>query len=103
MVSVDLPSRGTVSVASPREPYLGLVMDLGFAQMQKVAEEIGLTPPPARQPRARGAFILELNDQILSCSQHAVGLLETPEAIPVLYPGIVREVCYWLLTGPGGP
>ena len=53
MVSVDLPSRGTVSVASPREPYLGLVMDLDFAQMQKVAEEIGLNS--AASPPTEGS------------------------------------------------
>ena len=29
-------------------------------------------------------------------------LLDTPEAIPLLYPGIQRELCYWLLAGPGG-
>jgi transcriptional regulator GlxA family with amidase domain len=31
-----------------------------------------------------------------------VRLLETPKAIPILYPAIMREICYWLLTGPHG-
>ncbi len=31
-----------------------------------------------------------------------VRLLDTPKAIPVLYPAIMREICYWLLTGPHG-
>jgi transcriptional regulator GlxA family with amidase domain len=29
-------------------------------------------------------------------------LLQTPRAIPILYPAIMREICYWLLTGPYG-
>ena len=29
-------------------------------------------------------------------------LLETPKAIAALSPGLLREICYWLLTGPGG-
>ena len=29
-------------------------------------------------------------------------LIETPDAIPVLAPMIVREISYWLLTGPHG-
>jgi transcriptional regulator GlxA family with amidase domain len=54
------------------------------------------------KPKVRGAFVLELSRQLVDCAQHAIHLLETPEAIPTLYPGIMREICYWLLTGPGG-
>jgi hypothetical protein len=28
--------------------------------------------------------------------------VETPKAIPILFPAIMREICYWLLTGPHG-
>jgi AraC-like DNA-binding protein len=102
MVAVDIPSRGTVTVASSRAPYLGLQIELDFSIMQEVVEEIAMTLSSSGQPKARGAFVLELNRQLVDCAQHAIRLLETPEAIPTLYPGIMREVCYWLLTGPGG-
>jgi AraC-like DNA-binding protein len=102
MVAVDIPSRGTVTVASSKTPYLGLAIVLDFAIMQEVAEAIQMTLTASGKPKARGAFVLELNRQLVDCAQHAIGLLETPEAIPTLYPGIMREVCYWLLTGPGG-
>ena len=77
-------------------------MNLDFAQMQRVAEEIGSSPQVSSKSKARGAFILDLNEHVLSCAQRAIRLLETPEAAPILYPGIMREVCYWLLMGPGG-
>jgi AraC-like DNA-binding protein len=102
MVAVDVPSRGTVTVASPEKPYLGLEIELDFAIMQEVAEEIENAITVSGKPRACGAFVLDLNPQLLDCARHAIRLLETPEAIPTLYPGIMREVCYWLLTGPGG-
>jgi AraC-like DNA-binding protein len=102
MVAVDIPSRGTVTVASSKMPYLGLAIVLDYAIMQAVAEEIQMPPAVSGKPKARGAFVLELNRQLLDCAQHAIRLLETPEAIPTLYPGIMREVCYWLLTGPEG-
>jgi AraC-like DNA-binding protein len=102
MVAVDIPSRGTVIVASSKKPYLGLEIELNFAIMQEVAEEIEMALAVSRKPQARGTFVLELNRQLLDCARHAIRLLETPEAIPTLYPGIMREVCYWLLTGPGG-
>jgi AraC-like DNA-binding protein len=102
MVAVDVPSRGTVADASPQNPYLGLELELDFAIMQGVAEEINLAITVSGKPQARGAFVLELDRQLLDCARRALRLLETPEAIPTLYPGIMREVCYWLLTGPTG-
>jgi AraC-like DNA-binding protein len=102
MVAVDIPSRGTVTVASSKAPYLGLQIELAFSIMQEVAEEIEMVLIASGKPKARGAFVLELNRQLVDCAQHAIRLLETPEAIPTLYPGIMRELCYWLLTGPVG-
>lgn len=102
MVAVDVPSRGTVADASPQNPYLGLEFELDFAIMQGVAEEINLAFTVSGKAQARGAFVLELDRQLLDCARRALRLLETPEAIPTLYPGIMREVCYWLLTGPTG-
>jgi AraC-like DNA-binding protein len=102
MVAVDIPSRGTVTVASSEKPYLGLAMGLDFAIMREMAEEIKMSLTVSGKPKARGAFVLALSRQLVDCAQHAIRLLETPEAIPALYPGIMREVCYWLLTGPGG-
>ena len=36
------------------------------------------------------------------CALRRVRLIDTPKAIPTLYPLIMREICYWLLTGPHG-
>lgn len=102
VVTVEMPSRGTVCAASQTEPYLGLVVELDFAILQEVAEEIGLHLPPQTKAKAFGAFTLPLNHQLLNCALRGVRLLETPAAVPSLYPGIMREMCYWLLTGPGG-
>ena len=102
VVAVDIPSHGTVTVASSKKPYLGLAIELDFAIMQEVAEEIQMALTVSGKSKTRGAFVLELNRQLVDCAKHAIRLLETPEAIPTLYPGIMREVCYWLLTGPGG-
>src|SRR6202012_3520381 len=102
MVAVDVPSRGTVTVASSKEPYLGLEIELDFAIMQKVAEEIEMPLTAFSQSKVSGAFVFELKSQLVDCAQHAIRLLETPRAIPTLYPGIMREICYWLLTGPDG-
>lgn len=37
-----------------------------------------------------------------TCALRLVHLLDTPEAIPMLAPLIMRELSYWLLTSPSG-
>ncbi len=102
IVTVEMPSRGTVCAVSRAEPYLGLVVELDFTILQKVAEEIGLHLQSQIKAKACGAFTLPLNSQLVNCALRGVRLLETPNAIPTLYPGIMREICYWLLIGPEG-
>src|SRR6201996_8283382 len=82
MVAVDVPSRGTVTVASSKDPYLGLEIELDFAIMQEVAEEIEMVLTASSKPKARGASVFELKSQLVDCAQHAIRLLEAPEAIP---------------------
>jgi transcriptional regulator GlxA family with amidase domain len=49
-----------------------------------------------------GAFVTDFSGPLSDCVLRMVRLLETPRAIPILYPAIMREICYWLLTGPHG-
>lgn len=102
IVTVEMPSRGTAYAVSRTEPYLGVVVELDFAILQEIAEAIGLNLRSQTKAKASGAFTLPLNHQLLNCALRGVLLLETPEAISTLFPGIMREMCYRLLTGPGG-
>jgi hypothetical protein len=61
MVAVDIPSRGTVTVASTKKPYLGIAIELDFGIMQAVAEEIEIALTVSGKPKARGAFVLDLD------------------------------------------
>jgi hypothetical protein len=40
MVAVDIPSMGTVTVASPKKSYLGIAIELNSGIMQAVAERL---------------------------------------------------------------
>jgi AraC-like DNA-binding protein len=101
VVSVEMPAFGRVAEASPSKPYLGLIIEFDPAVMREVME--GLDVPPGPSGRARpGAFVADFSGPLLDCALRTVRLLETPRAIPILYPAIMREICYWLLTGPDG-
>ena len=87
--------------ASPSEPYLGLIIEFDLAILREVLGELE-TPPKAADRIREGVFVTDFDGPLESCALRMVDLLDTPKAIPVLYPAIMREICYWLLTGPHG-
>lgn len=98
--SVEERSRCTAPLASKMNPYLGLVIELDRAYLQQMIEELGTSARPVDPSVSCGGFVLDLSRQLLDCVLRSIRLLNTPKAIPMLYPGIMREICYWLLTGP---
>jgi AraC-like DNA-binding protein len=101
LVSVEMPAIGRIAQASPTEPFLGLVIELDPAVLQDVVDGLEAVPPPTGDVRA-GVFVSDFDGPLADCALRAVRLLETPKAIALLYPAIMREICYWLVAGPHG-
>jgi len=102
LVGIATPSVGKVVQASATEPYLGMVIELDMAIFREVLEEIDVPSLPDDAVQS-GVFAVSFDATLADCALRMVRLLETPRAIPVLAPAIMREICYWLLTGPSGP
>lgn len=96
-----MPAVGQVTRASPAEPYLGLVIELDLGVMREVVESLD-SAPVALESARHGVFVSDFEGPLADCAARAVRLLETPQAIALLYPAVMREICYWLLTGPHG-
>ena len=101
LVSVEMPGFGTVLEARPSEPFLGLILELDIAIMRKVIDELA-APPASSAKVSKAICVADFNGPLADCALRMVRLLDIPNAIPVLYPAIMREICYWLLTGPQG-
>ncbi|PLZ00308.1 AraC family transcriptional regulator [Burkholderia sp. WAC0059] len=101
VVSVEMPAFSRVEQASPAEPYLAVVVEFDPAVMHDVVACLD-APPQPRDPLAHGVFVTDFDGSLADCVLRMVRLLDTPRAIPVLAPMIMREICYWLLTGPHG-
>lgn len=101
VVSVEMPALGTVVEASPTKPYLGIIIELDLGLMREVMESLdGL---PELSPETKHAvFVTDFGGPLADCALRVVRLLKSPQAIPVVYPAIMREICYWLLAGPHG-
>jgi AraC-like DNA-binding protein len=101
IVGVEAPSVGRVSGASPERPCLVLVFELDLDIMRSVAAELS-PPPKASSDIGRGVLVTDFLGPLADCALRLVKLLDTPGAVSTLYPLIMREICYWLLTGPHG-
>lgn len=101
LIGVETPSIGRVIEASPGEPCLVLAFELDLEVMRSVAEGLD-SPPRASGESGRGVFVTNFQGPLADCALRLVRLLDTPEAIATLHPIIMREICYWLLTGPHG-
>ncbi|MCB8878685.1 AraC family transcriptional regulator [Acidisoma cellulosilytica] len=101
VVGIEAPSFGRVVEASPGEPCLVLAIGLDLAIMRSVAEGLEAPPKPSSDI-CRGVFVTDFQGPLADCALRLVQLLDRPKAIAALYPIIMREMCYWLLTGPHG-
>lgn len=101
VVSVETPALSRVVKASPSEPYLGIIVEFDLAVMREVMEGLDAPPSPAGKV-THGIFVTHFQGNMADCVVRLVRLLDTPQAIPMLAPMIMRELCYWLLTGPHG-
>ena len=104
VVSVETPGFGTVAEATAAEPYLSLVIEFNLGLMREVMESMNTgnldAPTLAGSAARRGVLVTNFDGPLAECALRMVRLLDTPQAIPVLYPAIMREICFWLLSGP---
>ncbi|MDX3930025.1 MAG: AraC family transcriptional regulator, partial [Shinella sp.] len=92
---------GRIVEASPQAPYLGITIDLDVAMLREVLEQLD-TPPVPPADSGSCVFVGQVDEPLAECVLRLIRMSQTPKAIPILYPSVMREICYWLLTGPNG-
>lgn len=101
IVSVETPAFGRVVEAGPGKPFLGVVIELDLAIMRDVVQSLDTLPHSSGGARS-GIFVANFDGPLADCALRMIRLLDTTHAIPVIYPLLMREISYWLLSGPGG-
>lgn len=101
VVSVELPASGRIIEVSPDAPYIGVTIELDVTVMRDVVEQLDEPPIP---PSGLGPcmFVSRVDEPLADCVLRLIRMLGTPKAIPVLYPSVMREICFWLLSSPHG-
>jgi AraC-like DNA-binding protein len=102
VVTMDVPVAGRIVEASPERPYIAIAIELDMALIHELASEMEQRPPALKAPSAN-LFFLDTDEAATDSAMRLMRLLDTPDAIPLLRPAIMRELHYWLLAGQHGP
>lgn len=101
LTAVGLPTIVQIERASEAAPYTSLQLHLDLDVARQLIAEMqlhGHEPVRAGAGMVAAPVTRELIDPVL----RLVGLLMCPEEIPILAPGIHREILYRLLISPAG-
>ncbi|MBD3894656.1 AraC family transcriptional regulator [Halomonas sp. ML-15] len=101
IVSADMPVIGRIVQASQREPYLAVSIELEMANLRELTAHIDSTSSQ-RSSAMETLFVEDTEAALIDCALRLMRLLDQPDAIPLLRPGIMRELHFWLLSGPHG-
>ncbi|MGK6318901.1 AraC family transcriptional regulator N-terminal domain-containing protein [Sphingomonas sp. DT-204] len=101
VVSVEIPASGRMVGATPANPYLGIMIDFDVAMLREVLQQLA-TPPVPSAGSGPCVFVGQVDDTLAECITRLARMAQMPEAVPVLFPAAMRELYYWLLTGPYG-
>jgi AraC-like DNA-binding protein len=100
-IGMDMPSMNQIIGVTPETPHLALSIPLDRYMLFQLAADL----PPAPLSGAKdykGVTVADATAELLDACLRLLNLLDTPERIPVFAPMIMREIHYYLLTGPQG-
>jgi AraC-like DNA-binding protein len=99
VVSLDLPVIGQALQASPDEPFAVFTMKLKPAAIAPLLLE---TVHTARPPAFSGLAVSDATPELLDPVVRLLRLLDRPDDLRVLAPGLEREILWRLITGDQG-
>lgn len=101
MVGLPLPVSGLVHVPSERAPYLGLLIELKPALLRQVALESAISLDLAAD-FGPALGVIRITPPVESCIERMIDLVDAPADAAFLWPMLLRELAFRLLTGPDG-
>ncbi|CAK6489372.1 HTH-type transcriptional activator RhaS [Pantoea sp. Nvir] len=101
MLTVPLPVE-CETWASPEEPVAGMFLTVDTATLQDLLIEIGDDEDFQPQPQTSGIHSAWLTEPMLCAAERLLDVMVHPRDARVLGPQIVREIIYYVLTGPTG-
>lgn len=101
VVTVEVPVLSQIAKGSAERPYIGGTLELDTEIILDVLTRLDASAIPQGRP-GFGLVVKDMDSQITSALIRLMETIERPQAVEILYPAIMREIAYWLLTGPAG-
>lgn len=101
IIGIDMPSSFFVSGAKPDSPFLAVSLNLDAHIIARLASELPPVPD-VRGETHKGAAVAPVTFDILNAFLRLTSLLDSPEEIAFLAPGIIHELHFRFLVGPLG-
>lgn len=101
VVSVEIPASGRMLGATPENPYIGIMIDIDVAILREVLQQLP-KPPVPKANSGPCVFVGQVDGTLAECVTRIARMAKMPEAVPILFPAVMRELYFWLLTGPYG-
>jgi AraC-like DNA-binding protein len=98
---VSLPVVSRIAAASPRKPFLALLIDLDPLILSEISYQLDIPKEPENALRA--VFVGKASEQMLTAAIRLGNLFQTTNDAPILGPLVVKEIIYHLLRGENGP
>lgn len=102
VTSLNIPAHSAVTMASDEAPCLGLVFKLDLRTLAELIAQDGRLPLNG-QAFHTSAGVGKLSPKLCESFARLIQLLEEPDAIPVLWPLMQREIHYRLLLSDQAP
>lgn len=100
VLSVPLPF-STETQASPEEPMLAVSIRLDLLELSDLITQIGAAGHLSDEP-PNGMVSTRLDETLAGATVRLLEALTVPMDAQILGPGLVREICYRVLTGAQG-
>ncbi|WP_427837869.1 AraC family transcriptional regulator N-terminal domain-containing protein [Acinetobacter baumannii] len=99
--AIDLPVISQIIEASPEQPYFGIILRLDPYVLAQLMLEANVSFKATKHER-KGIAVGEITAEMQNAFIRLIGLLATPQDIPILSPLIIKEIFYRLLMSPQG-
>lgn len=101
MLTVTLPVECETD-ATPQQPLAGMSLTVDPASLQDLLLSIGDDEQFQPQPQTSGIHSAFLSEEMLCAAERLLDVMDKPRDARVLGPQLVREIIYYVLTGPIG-
>lgn len=101
VVTVEVPVLSQIVEASPDRPYLAATLELDAEIILDVVSRLDMAGRARGKP-GFGMIRKDMDAEITGAMVRLVDTVGRPQAAEILGPGILREIAYWMLTGPAG-